>query len=476
MHQINSSPTANIHTHRIDLLHVIVISCVAAIGGFLFGFDTGVINGTVDALRAAFHSSSVGAGFNVASMLLGCAAGALFAGASADKFGRRMTMIGTAIFFAISAWGSGIATNSPEFVFYRVLGGIAVGAASVICPAYISEVSPAALRGRLAALQQLAIVLGLFAAFLSNYLIGAAAKGASSPFWFGFQAWQWMFWMELIPAIIFLFALFFIPESPRYLVTARKLDRALLVFEKLGFLAQEAERKIQEVMDTLEKDHRPRLRDLFDKVTGKIYPIVWTGIGLGTFSQLVGINVVFYYGAVLWQAAGFSEGDALLINVISGIVNITATVAAMALVDKIGRKPLLIFGSIGMAATLGTLAYIFATSGAAANGNLKLTPQAGTIALIAANTYVFLFCISWGPVVWVMLGEMFKNQIRGAAISVSGCSVWTANFVITVTFPLLLEKCGLGGAYGLYTFCALLSLFFVISFVRETKGKTLEEM
>ena len=184
------------------LAHTILISCVAAIGGFLFGFDSGVINGTVEALQKAFNSSSVGSGFNVASMLLGCAVGAFAAGALADKLGRRVVMLITAVLFTVSAWGSGIAHSSGEFVFYRLLGGFAVGAASILCPAYISEVAPAALRGRLASLQQLAIVLGLFMAFLSNYLIARGAGGASETFWFGFQAWQWMFWAELVPSLI----------------------------------------------------------------------------------------------------------------------------------------------------------------------------------------------------------------------------------------------------------------------------------
>jgi SP family sugar:H+ symporter-like MFS transporter len=461
--------------HQVNLPQVILISCVAAIGGFLFGFDSGVINGTVDALQAAFKSSSVGSGFNVASMLLGCAAGAFLAGSLADKFGRRAVMIATAIFFAVSAWGSGIATGSAEFVIYRVIGGFAVGAASILCPAYISEVAPASMRGRLASLQQLAIVLGLFMAFLSNFALAEASGGASNPFWFGFQAWQWMFWMELIPAAVFLGSLFFIPESPRYLVAAGRHEHAHGVFQRLGCLAHEAEQKVKEVLETLEKDHKPSLADLRNKASGRIEPILWVGIGLATFQQLVGINVVFYYGAVLWQAAGFSENDALLINVISGAVNIISTLVAMSLVDKIGRKPLLIGGSIGMAVTLGTMAFVFGSS-AATDGSLKLVGGAGTTALVAANAYVFFFGVSWGPVMWVMLGEMFKNRFRGAALSISGFAQWVSNFAITMTFPILLSSFGLGGAYGLYTVCAILSIFFVLWFVRETKGKTLEEM
>lgn len=461
--------------HKPHLLHILLISCTAAIGGFLFGFDSGVINGTVEALQKAFNSSSVGTGFNVASMLLGCAGGAFLAGTLADRFGRKAVMVVTAVFFAVSAWGSGIASGSVEFVIYRVIGGFAVGAASVLCPAYISEVAPAAIRGRLSSLQQLAIVLGLFMAFLSNFLIAGAAGGASNVLWFGFQAWQWMFWMELIPAFVFLVALFLIPESPRYLVAAGSPDKAEAVLARLGH-PDDAPQKVQEIQKTLQAGHKPRMSDLYDGAAGRIHPILWVGIGLAVFQQLVGINVVFYYGATLWEAAGFSSSDALLINVISGAVNIGSTFVAISLVDKLGRKPLLVFGSVGMAVFLGVLAGIFATAGLDERGNLQLSGTAGPIALVAANLYVFCFGVSWGPVMWVMLGEMFQNKFRGAALSIAGFAQWMANFAITMTFPILLAHFGLGGAYGMYTFFALISIFFVLKLVQETKGKALEEM
>jgi SP family sugar:H+ symporter-like MFS transporter len=456
--------------------HVLLVSAVAAIGGFLFGFDSGVINGTVEALQKAFRSTSVGSGFNVASMLLGCAAGAFLAGTLADRFGRRAVMIVTAVFFAVSAWGSGIATDSFQFVLARVLGGFAVGAASVLCPAYISEVAPASVRGRLASLQQLAIVLGLFLAFLSNYLIAQASGGASEKFWWGFQAWQWMYWIELIPSVVFLVALFCIPESPRYLVAAGRTAQAEEVFQRLGSSPSVSAEQVREVQATLTGGKRPRLRDLLDRAAGRIHPIVWVGIGLATFQQLVGINVVFYYGEVLWRAAGFTASQALLTNVITGAVNIGSTFVAMALIDRIGRKPLLVIGSLGMSITLGALAIVFAVSAVQEGGAPKLEGANAVCALLAANLYVFFFGTSWGPVMWVMLGEMFQNRIRGAALSVSGFAQWMANFVITMTFPILLTAFGLGGAYGLYTAFAVLSLIFVGLLVKETKGKTLEEM
>ena len=456
-------------------LQVVFISLAAAIGGFLFGFDSGVINGTVDALQAAFHSSSAGSGFNVASILLGCAVGAFLAGNLADKFGRRPVMLLAAIFFAVSAWGSGIASGSTEFVLYRILGGFAIGAASVICPTYISEIAPAHLRGRLASLQQLAIIFGLSASFFSNYLIVRASGGSQAVFWWGFQSWQWMLWVNMLPASLFAAVLMFIPESPRFLVAAGRLKQARNVLARLSH-PDDAERKVEEIRSTLASGHRPRMGDLVDGLTGRIQPIVWVGIGLACLQQLVGINVVFYYGATLWQAAGFTEADALAINLISGTVNIVATFVAIALIDRVGRKPLLLWGSIGMVLSLGLLAIIFGKAAVDASGRLILSAGEGRTALVSANVYVFFFCVSWGPVLWVMLSEMFNNQIRGAALAVSGFALWVTNFIVTMTFPVLLAKAGLGVAYGIYCGFALISIFFMLKFTKETKGLTLEEM
>ena len=472
---MNESPPVTLQESAArNHLYILGISVVAALGGFLFGFDSGVINGTVGALNQAFHSSNLGSGFNVASILLGCALGAFLAGTLADRFGRRAVLIVTAILFVCGSWGSGIAHGSLEFILYRVMGGLAVGAASIICPAYISEIAPSEIRGRLASLQQLAIVLGLFFAFFSNYLFAGAAGTAGSPFWFGFQAWQWMFWAEIIPAALFFIGLLFIPESPRYLVAANRSEIAHVVLRRLGH--PDPHKKIRDIQETVRSDHKPRMSDLYDPVLKKVRPILWVGIGLAAFQQLVGINVVFYYGEVLWRAAGFSESNALLQNVISGAVNIASTFVAIALIDKLGRKPLLIFGSTGMALTLGALSWIFGSSALDATGKLALTGHTGLAALIAANAYIFCFGVSWGPVMWVMLGEMFQNQFRGAALSVSGFVQWISNFAITMTFPILLASFGLGGAYGLYTLFAAISILFVVKLVRETKGKPLEEM
>lgn len=476
MSNTNDIPSGNsdvVHGD-LNLKFVVLISCVATLGGFLFGFDSGVINGTVDGLQAAFHSDSVGTGFNVASMLLGCAVGAFFAGRLADVYGRRTLLIVSAILFLISAWGSGIANGSLEFVIYRVLGGLAVGAASVMAPAYISEIAPAAYRGRLATVQQVAIICGLFAAFLSNYLLAASAGESTAEFWMGFQAWRWMFWIEMVPAALFFIALFFIPESPRFLMLKKQESKASDVLARING-ATEAENMVSDIRASLAAQSAPKLSDLLDSTTRKIRPIVWIGIGLATFQQLVGINVVFYYGAVLWQSVGFSESDALLINVISGVVSIAAVLVALMLVDKIGRKPLLWIGSLGMAVSLLVMAVAFA-SGSVVDGELQLSGGLGSTALIAANLYVIFFNASWGPVMWVMLGEMFPNQIRGSGLAVSGLAQWGSNFLITMTFPVMLTTIGLAGAYGIYALFALLSAIFVFKLITETRGLKLEEM
>ena len=459
-----------------NTLLVVLISLAAALGGFLFGFDSGVINGTVDALQDAFDSDAVGTGFNVASMLLGSAVGAFFAGTVADKFGRRPVMIATAIVFIISAWGSGIAGGSATFVFFRIIGGVAVGAASVLAPAYISEVAPAHIRGRLATLQQLMIVIGLFVAFLSNYLIAGAAGSASALFWWEFPAWRWMYWVEIIPGSIFLISLLFIPESPRYLVAAGRDSEANQVLQRLLNAKEKARQTVADIKDTVLETRKPRLSDIISTHTGRVHPIVWIGLGLAALQQFTGINVIFYYGATLWQAAGFDEGSALMQNVISGSVNVFFTFVAIALIDKVGRRPLLLVGALGQAVMLGVMAVVFGTAATGDADTLQMSDNAGLIALVAANAYIAFFAFSWGPVMWVMLGEMFPNRFRGAALALAGLVQWLSNFTITMTFPVLLASVGLGVSYGIYAAFGLVAFVFVKRYIKETMGKTLEDM
>ena len=454
---------------------IVLISCVATLGGFLFGFDSGVINGTVDGLRQAFNSSEAALGFEVASMLVGCAIGAFLAGRLGDLLGRRSVLIISAVLFLVSAIGAGAAHTSWLFIAARVMGGFAVGAASVMSPAYIAEVASARYRGKLATVQQMAIISGLFAAFLSNFLLARAAGASTEALWLGHEAWRWMFWMQAVPSLLFLALLLVIPESPRFLLAKRRRAEAETVLTRL-YGRTEALAKLGEIEASLSSEpHRPTFADLKDPATGRLRRIVWVGIGLAVLQQLVGINVVFYYGAVLWQAVGFSENDALLINVLSGGLSIGACLVALLLIDRIGRKPLLWIGSVGMSIALALMVVAFA-SGSLADGRLQLSDGMGRLALVAANLYVVFFNMSWGPVMWVMLGEMFPNRIRGSALAVSGAAQWTSNFAITVTFPMLLAGIGLAGAYGIYTAAACLSVFFVVRHVRETKGRELEQM
>jgi SP family sugar:H+ symporter-like MFS transporter len=460
---------------KVNMAFIAAIVAVATIGGFMFGYDSGVINGTQEGLESAFKLSKLGTGLNVGAILIGCAFGAFGAARLADVIGRRTVMMIAAALFIVSAIGSGMSTSSAEFIVFRLIGGLGVGAASVLCPVYISEVTPASIRGRLSSVQQIMIITGLTGAFVINYILAHTAGSSTAIFWLGHPAWRWMFWMQTIPAGIFLLTLLIIPESPRYLVAKGREAEAEVVLARL-FGAGEGRRKVEEIRDSLAADHhKPKMSDLIDKATNKIRPIVWTGIGLAVFQQLVGINIVFYYGAVLWQSVGFSEDDALKINILSGSLSILACLATVALIDRIGRKPLLLIGSAGMAVTLGVVAVCFSTA-VLQGGSLHLSGQTGVIALIAANAYVVFFNLSWGPVMWVMLGEMFPNQIRGSGLAVAGFAQWIANFGISVSFPALAASLGLPITYGFYAASALVSFFFVQKMVRETRGQELEDM
>ncbi|QGY82048.1 sugar porter family MFS transporter [Sphingorhabdus lacus] len=457
-----------------NLPFVVAIVAVATIGGLLFGYDSGAVNGTQDGLKSAFQLSDEGLGFTVGSLLLGCMAGSFLAGRLADALGRRNVMMLAAILFLIGAIIQGFAHEQLIFVFARFMGGMAVGAASVLSPAYISEVAPANIRGRMTTIQQIMIITGLTAAFVVNYALAHSAGKSTEIFWGGYEAWRWMYWMQAIPAAIFLVALFFIPESPRYLVSKGRDAEAKVVLGRL-FGQGSSESKLADIRASFNEDHRPRLGDVM--ASGTLFrPIVWAGLLLAVFQQLVGINVIFYYGATLWQSAGFTEDQSLLINIGSGVVSIAICFFTAAFVDRIGRKPLLLIGSLGMAVTLFAMAYAFSNGTLDGAGKLQLSDSDGVIALVAANLYVMFFNASWGPVMWVMLGEMFPNQIRGSALAVCGLAQWGANYAITQAFPIMLASLGLAISYSFYGACALISFFLVKAFIKETAGKELEQM
>jgi len=460
---------------RVNIALVIAIVAVATIGGLLFGYDSGAVNGTQEGLKSAFGLSEAGLGFTVGSLLIGCFVGAFLAGRLADAMGRRKVMMLAAILFLVGALIQGFSHVQLLFVVARFMGGMAVGAASVLSPAYISEVAPAHIRGRMTTIQQIMIITGLTAAFVVNYYLAAAAGASTEIWWGGYEAWRWMYWMQAIPAAVFLVALLFIPESPRYLVQKGRLDEARIVLTRL-FGPAAAAVKIRDIEASFSKDHRPRLRDVMDPVKGGIRPIVWAGLVLAVFQQLVGINVIFYYGATLWQLAGFTEDQSLQINILSGVVSIAACFVTIALVDRIGRKPLLLIGSAGMAVTLWALVYCFHNGTLDPAGKLQLSAELGTLALWAANLYVVFFNVSWGPIMWVMLGEMFPNQMRGSALAICGFAQWFANYLIAQSFPIMAAGLGLTITYSFYGICAVISFFLVQKFIHETKGKELEDM
>jgi sugar porter (SP) family MFS transporter len=447
------------------------IASVAALGGLLFGYDSAVINGAVDSIQEDFGIDNAKLGFAVASALLGAAVGAMSAGRIADAIGRISVMKIAALFFLVSAIGTALAPNVWLVVAFRVLGGIGVGIASVIAPAYIAETSPPSIRGRLGSLQQLAIVSGIFLSFVINWVLQKIAGGPNEQLWLGLDAWRWMFMVMAVPAIVYGALAFTIPESPRYLVASHKIPEARRVLTML-LGKRNLEITITRIQETLEREDKPSWKDL-RKPTGGIYGIVWVGLGLSVFQQFVGINVIFYYSNVLWQAVGFDADQSAIYTVITSVVNVATTLIAIALIDKIGRKPLLLIGSSGMAVTLITMAVIFANA-TIVDGKPSLHGASGVIALIAANLFVVAFGMSWGPVVWVLLGEMFPNRIRAAALGLAAAGQWAANWLITVTFPGLRDHLGL--AYGFYGLCAVLSFLFVWRWVQETKGVSLEDM
>ena len=433
------------------------------------------MNGTQDGLRAAFGLSDASLGFTVGSLLIGCFIGAFLAGRLADVFGRRNVMMVAAALFLAGAIVQGISHDHAIFLIARLCGGMAVGTASVLSPAYISEVAPANIRGRMTTIQQVMIITGLTGAFVVNYFLAGAAGKSTNMWWGGFEAWRWMYLCQAIPAAIFLVALFLIPESPRYLVSRKRDDEAESVLTRL-IGAGAAQAKLAEIKASFSHDHRPRFRDVLVPGGYNLRPIVWAGLVIAVFQQLVGINVIFYYGETLWKLAGATEDTALQRNIISGVVSIAACFVTIVFVDKIGRKPLLLIGSAGMAVTLFTMVFAFHSGSLDAAGNLQLSQHNGWIAVIAANLYVIFFNMSWGPIMWVMLGEMFPNQIRGSALAVCGFAQWFANYLIAQSFPIMAAKLGLTPTYTFYAVSAAISFFLVKKFINETKGKELEEM
>ncbi|MCX4979401.1 sugar porter family MFS transporter [Streptomyces sp. NBC_00620] len=456
--------------HPEHLGHVIFIAAAAAMGGFLFGYDSAVINGAVEAIRSRYDIGSAALAQVIAIALIGCAIGAATAGRIADRIGRIRCMQISAVMFTVSAVGSALPFSLYDLAFWRIIGGFAIGMASVIGPAYIAEVAPAAYRGRLGSFQQAAIVIGIAISQLVNWGILNAADGDQRGQVMGLEAWQVMLGVMVIPAILYGLLSFAIPESPRFLVSVGRDERAREVLKEVEGDKIDLDVRVAEIDHAMKSEHKSTFKDLLGG-TFFFKPIVWVGIGLSVFQQFVGINVAFYYSSTLWQSVGVDPTDSFLYSFTTSIINIIGTVIAMIFVDRIGRKPLALIGSVGMVIGLGLEAWAFSFD--LVDGKLPATQ--GWVALIAAHVFVLFFALSWGVVVWVFLGEMFPNRIRAAALGVAASAQWIANWAITASFPSLADW-NLSATYVIYTIFAALSIPFVLKYVKETKGKTLEEM
>lgn len=458
--------------HPDHLGHVIFITAAAAMGGFLFGYDSSVINGATVAIQHRFDVDANMLGWIIATALLGCAVGAAIAGRIADRIGRIRCMQIAAVLFAASAVGSALPFAAWDLTMWRFIGGIGIGMASVIGPAYIAEVAPPAYRGRLASFQQAAIVIGIAVSQLVNWGILNVADGDQRGKLLGLEAWQLMLGVMVIPALLYGLLSFAIPESPRFLISVGRNVEAKKVLGEVEGTNIDLDARVSEIDEGMRREHKSSFKDLLGKVG--FLPIVWIGIGLSVFQQLVGINVIFYYSNQLWQSIGKDPSSSFLYSFETSIVNIIGTVIAMVFVDRIGRKPLAIIGSAGMALALFTCAWAFSYR-TGSGDNVSLPNAQGLTAIIAANAFVLFFALSWGVVVWVLLGEIFPNRIRAAALGVAASAQWLANFAITKTFPSMSEW-SLTGSYIIYGAFAVISIPFVMKFVKETKGKTLEEM
>jgi SP family xylose:H+ symportor-like MFS transporter len=442
-------------------LYVGLVCVVAALGGLLFGYDTGVINGAIGPLKAHFTLDAKWAGWATGCALLGCAIGAGAAGALSDRFGRKKVLILSAVLFFISAVGTAIPRSITAFIIYRILGGIGVGAASISSPMYIAEISPARIRGRMVSVNQFAIVTGFLVVYFVNYFIALQGDLA----WNEQVGWRWMFGSEALPALLLLVCLFFVPESPRWLTKQNRVDEALGILARVDG-SRYAQAELIEIKDAVAHE-RGSLRQLFQPGM-KIVLVI--GIVLAVLQQVTGINVFLYFGTEIFKKMGSETNAALLQTVIVGAVNLTFTVIAIWTVDRLGRKPLMMIGSTGMGVSL------------LAMGVAAYSRTTGLWMLVFILGYIACFALSVGPVTWVILSEIFPTRIRGRAMAVATVCLWVANYVISQTFPMMDENPWLLGKFHrafpfwLYgAFCIIL-LVFVGRYVPETKGKTLEEI
>lgn len=442
--------------------YILFIALSAALGGLLFGYDTAVISGAIGNLTEYFQLTPVETGWAISSALVGCLIGAFFSDYLSNRLGRRATMLITAILFILNSVGTALPNSFTMFVLFRIVGGIGVGIASMVVPMYIAEIAPPKRRGALVGNYQLAIVIGIVVVYFVNYFI--ALQGDAH--WNLNIGWRWMFGSEIIPSILFLVFIFLIPESPRWLLQKGKSEQAVAVLEKIN--APEDVAQVQsEIQNSLEQEDKGQWNNLVNPIYKKA---LFVGIGLSILQQLTGINAILYYAPEIFKSLGSSTDASLLETSILGVVNLIFTLLAIKWVDKMGRKPLLYIGSAGMTISL------------AAVGIFIYNEAVGNYVLPFLILFMASFSISWGPIVWVLLSEIFPNKIRSLALAISVFIQWVANFVVTQVFPSLIEnqwlKDNFNGAFPFYLFSVicLFSLFFVWKKVPETKNKSLEQM
>ena len=468
-------------------INIYFITIVITLGGLLFGYDTGVINGTQFYFSKYFELTGAIKGFIVSSALLGALFGAAISGLLSKRIGRKNSLIIAAILFAISAWGSGMPTMLPEtttfLVIFRIIGGIGIGVASMNAPMYIAEIAPAEKRGTLVTFYQLAIVIGFFVVFLVTYMIGNNLSEAEN-IEFG---WRQMFWSELIPAGFFLVLLFFVPKSPRWLMIKGREEEAKTILTQIH--GQEiADKEFVEIQESIHKDKNSKKVSIFSK---SMLSIIIIGTVLSALQQFTGINAVLYYGADIFeQALGFGQDDVLKQQVLLATVNLIFTFIAMYAVDKFGRKPLLMIGGFGMLIgflMMGFTLYLSDYSTLNSAGMPSISQSEGIISLIGVLIFIGAFAMSMGPVVWVVLSEIFPNKIRSVAMSIAVAAQWIANYFVSQTFPIIVDsdanKIQLEGGtwnnslpYFIFSFFIIIIIVFVWKFIPETKGKTLEQM
>jgi len=433
--------------------YLLFICLVAAAGGFLFGFDTSVISGAIEFIAdpKVFNLDAIEKGWAVSCILIGCMAGCIFAGPLSDKYGRKKVFIFTALVFLVSSLGCALAANHIIFIVYRIIAGVAVGAASMLSPMYIAEVSPARHRGKLGIINILAIFIGQSVAFFSNFLLKDYG---------GLNNWRWMMGVMVIPSAILFLLLFFIPESPRWLMGKRKNEEARLVLTKI----MNKGASVEDELTDIERSIHAVKGKLGALLRGKMFKLLMVGIALAVFQQASGINVIMYYAPSIFKSAGFGTGSALFQTAIMGLVNLTFAVMAMFFVDRLGRKPLMVIGSMGTGLSLLLLAITFIT------GHFH-----GYFVLVCIMGFLAFFGFSIGPVVWVLISEIFPNNLRSQAVAISFFFLWATDFVVSFTFPYLLNHFK-GYSFLIYSLMCFLCLLFVIKYITETKGKSLEQI